>query len=558
MKHFCILFVSIIVGSALLGQSKADSLIAVLKETIADAPKYDAIRTASIDKLKKELENTPDNDLLAQFRISSALFDEYRSYNYDSAFFYTSKMQKIGSGLKNATLIATANLNYGFILLSSGMFKESIEVLSTIKMKDLPDSLKPNYYSLLARYYYDLSDYNYSGSYSINYNAKAGKYIDSALILYQDNSFKQNYFKGLKNYKNGNYDTAIALFKKAIQNTNGFPDHNYALTTSTLSGVYMQKKMYNEATALLLEAAISDIRSSTKETTALSNVSGLLFDKGDISNALICIEKANTDALFYGARQRKIQIGAVLPRIEGQFITTIESQKQNLEHYAIIVTVLFVIVIALVLIIYKQLKNLRVAKNLISAAHLKEKEINQLLNEANAIKEHFNQQLTASNFSLKESNKIKEEYIGYFFHIDYDLLEKFEKFKSSIEKKLTERKFDEIRFIIQKTNIKKEKSELLITFDKIFVKLFPNFVKEFNSLFSPENQIVLKDDEVLNTELRIFALIRMGISDNEKIAQILDYSVNTIYTYKTKIRNRSLVSNDEFDQKLYKATNMGS
>jgi tetratricopeptide (TPR) repeat protein len=362
----------------------------------------------------------------------------------------------------------------------------------------------------------------------------------------------------LKNFKSGNFDSASIMFKKAIQNTNGLPDHNYALVVSTLSAVYMQKKEYDEAINLLLEAAISDVQSSTKETTALYNVSSLLFDKGDINNALMCIEKANADALFYGARQRKIQIGSVLPRIEGQFITTIELQKRNLERYAIIITVLFVVVIGLVLIIYQQLKKLSVAKNLIVEAHQKEKEINLLLNEANTIKEQFNQQLIASNISLKESNKIKEEYIGYFFHIDYSLLEKFEKFKTTIEKKLVERKFDDIRFIINKTNIEKEKGDLLLTFDKTFVKLFPNFVKEFNSLFSKENQITLKDDELLNTELRIFALIRLGISDTEKIAQILNYSVNTIYTYKTKVRNKSLVSKDEFDQKLYEATHIGA
>jgi tetratricopeptide (TPR) repeat protein len=197
MKHLCVILLSIISYSIVSGQSKADSLITVLKQTIKDAPKYDAIKIAAINKLKKEFQDTPENDLPLQFRISSALIDEYKIFNYDSSFFYTRKMQNIGTRLHNASMMAITNFNFGFILLSSGMFKESIDILSTIKIHDLPDSLRPNYYSLLARYYYDLSDYNTSGIYSITYNEKAREYIDSALILYKDNSFEKKYFIGL-------------------------------------------------------------------------------------------------------------------------------------------------------------------------------------------------------------------------------------------------------------------------------------------------------------------------------------------------------------------------
>ena len=224
--------------------------------------------------------------------------------------------------------------------------------------------------------------------------------------------------------------------------------------------------------------------------------------------------------------------------------------------YSISVSILFLIVIGLIVIINKQLSKLRKAKDTISKAHEKEKEINHLLQEANLIKDNFNQQLTLVNNQLNESNKIKEEYIGYFFHIDYQVLDKFEKFKTAVEKKLQEKKLDEIRFLIQHTNIVQEKEQLLDSFDQVFIRLFPDFVDEFNKLFLKEDQVLLKEKTRLNTELRIFALMRIGITDNEKIAGILNYSVNTIYTYKTKIRNRSLIPNETFDQVLFKATNM--
>jgi tetratricopeptide (TPR) repeat protein len=552
------LFLSLLVfySTDIICQTKTDSLLLLLDATIQKTSQYDVDKTNEINILKQALKKTKDSDLKSRFVIYNKLFEEYRAYNYDSAYFYTKKMLTIGEMLHNPYMKATANLNFGFILLSSGMFKEALEVLTTIHIKSLPDSLHANYYSLLGRYYYDLSEYNYYNDYSIDYKEKAGKYIDSSLGLYPKNDFAYLYFLGLKNLKTGNADSAFAAFKHIIDSMPGISFHNYALATSTLSGLYFKEKKNEDAINFLLEAAIADIKSSTKENTASLNVSRLLFEKGDTRNAMMCIKKANDDAQFYGARQRKLQIGAIFPIIEGQVINIINVQKKTLEHYLLIVSALFLLLIILTVIIYKQLKKLKLAKDIIYNAHVKEIEINHLLNEANTIKEQFNQQLKASNYQLQESNKIKEEYIGYFFHIDYQLLKKFEKFKSSIEKKLNERKLDEIRFLIQNTNLKQEKEDLLDSFDKTFIKLFPNFVKEFNSLFSTENQIILKDKNVLNTELRIFALIRIGISDNEKIAQILNYSVNTIYTYKTKIRNKSLVSNEEFDQKLHYATSI--
>jgi len=553
MKYL-LLILLIFFTTDLICQKRTDSLLVLLDATIQKTSQFDADKTKKIGILKQALERAKESDLQSQFDIYSKLFEEYRAYNYDSAYFYTKKMLTIGEILHVPFMQAISNLNLGFILLSSGMFKESLDVLTAIPIKTLTDSLRANYYSLLGRYYYDLSEYNNNNDYSIDYLKKAGKYIDSSLVFYSKNDFSYRYFLGLKNLKTGNADSALAAFKYIIDSMQDLSYHNFALATSTLSGLYFKSKKNEDAINYLLEAAIADIKSSTKENTALLNVSRLLFESGDTRNAMMCIKKANDDAQFYGARQRKLQIGAIFPIIEGQVIDIINVQKKTLEHYLLIVSVLFLLLIILTFIIYVQLKKIKLAKEIIYNAHVKEKEINHLLNEANTIKEQFNQQLKASNYQLQESNKIKEEYIGYFFQIDYQLLEKFEKFKSSIEKKLNERKLDEIRFLIQNTNLKQEKEDLLDSFDKTFIKLFPNFVKEFNSLFSTENQIFLKDKNVLNTELRIFALIRIGISDNEKIAQILNYSVNTIYTYKTKIRNKSLVSNEEFDQKLKIAT----
>jgi DNA-binding NarL/FixJ family response regulator len=140
--------------------------------------------------------------------------------------------------------------------------------------------------------------------------------------------------------------------------------------------------------------------------------------------------------------------------------------------------------------------------------------------------------------------------------VNSDFFAKIERFKKSVDQKISDRKFDEIKFLVNNINLKQEKEELLKNFDKVFLKLFPDFVAEFNSLFKKEDQIKLKDNELLTTDLRIFALMRMGIHDNEKIAQILEYSVNTVYTYKTKIKNKSIVPNDEFEHRIMEIKTM--
>ncbi len=173
-----------------------------------------------------------------------------------------------------------------------------------------------------------------------------------------------------------------------------------------------------------------------------------------------------------------------------------------------------------------------------------------IITEAHVKEQAINQRLLDTNKQLSEANKIKEEYIGYFFNADSESFAKIENFKKSLEQKIAYRKWEDVIALVNNTNLKKEKEELLQNFDKVFLKLFPDFIQRFNDLFREEDKMELKDNEFLNTDLRIFALIRMGIHENEKIARILEYSVNTINTYKTRIKNKSIVPNEAFEQHI--------
>jgi tetratricopeptide (TPR) repeat protein len=508
----------------------ADSLLIALNRTIQASPTYDAEKNRAIGVLRQNFyrEEQYGTPLKSRFDLCLSLYEEYKVFNYDSAFTYAKKLEGLAFLLRDPNLIAYAKLKLSFTLLSSGLFKETLDSLKGISLNNATDSLKAEYYSLMGRFNYDLGDFDNDRYHTPAYILAGNGYMDSALRLYPSNSFQHSYFNGLKDIKSGNMDKALANFLR-ITDRPDLTDHQLAVALSTLSDIYIQKGEPDKSINLLIRAAMADIRSSTKETAAIFNLAGILFKKGDVKDASLYIERALSEAVFYGARQRKVQVSVILPLIEGEKLNRVESQKKTLITYSVIATFLLLLVIILAIVIFRQVNKLKIAKKIITAAHLHQQEI---------------------NYKLMEADKIKEEYIGYFFNTNSEFFAKIEKFKRSVEQKINERKIDEIRFLVNNINLKTEKEELIKNFDKAFLKLFPHFVIDFNALFKEEEQIKLKEGELLNTDLRIFALIRMGIHDNERIARILEYSVNTIYTYKTKIRNKSIVPNEEFEARI--------
>lgn len=520
---------------ALGAQANTDSLLHQLTIAVGKAPEYDTAKLQRIARLQALLR--ADTAALASpgsvsertlFDIYEQLYEEYQIFNYDSAYQYAGKLQAIARRLGDTDLITKARLRNCFILLSSGLFRETYDSLRAIDIHRQPDSLKAVYYTLLGRYYYDLANYDYDGSqHSAEYDQQGNACMDSALTYYSPATFEYAYYRGLRDFKLNNDAEATTYFEKLLNSP--LADHQLALTASTLSGVYLKNGRQEQAIDLMITAAIADIRSSTKETFAIFNLADLLYKRGDVRHASLCIETAIANAEFYGARQRKVQVSSVLSLIESQRINAVEAQRRLLVQYAIVVTLLGIVLAILIVVIRRQVKKLQKAQQMITEAHAAQ----QLIND-----------------KLEEANKIKEEYIGYFFSLDSEFFVKLERLKRTLDQKVADRKFEDIRFIVNNIQLKKEKEELLRSFDTVFLRIFPHFVTQFNSLFKEEDQVRLKDNEPLNIDLRIFALIRMGISDNDKIAQILEYSVNTIYAYKTRIKNRSFVPNDEFEARI--------
>ena len=256
-----------------------DSLLTKLNTVLDNTKTYDKEKADRIEKLETYLNDSPNLDQSLRYNLYLNLYDEYKSFNYSKAFYYVQKLQQTAHLLNDPSRIAESKVKFGFILLSSGMFKETFDSLKTVNVKMLNNEGKKDYYFLTARTYYDLSDFDKDDYYTPIYIKRAGIYIDSATVLSNNTSFEYIYYNGLKNLKTGNIDKAVTQLKELIAQYK-LTDHQFAVTASTLSDIYIRKNEPDSAINLLIMAAMADARSSTKEAAALTNLAQLLYKSG--------------------------------------------------------------------------------------------------------------------------------------------------------------------------------------------------------------------------------------------------------------------------------------
>jgi len=531
-------------------ESKLNSLIHIIE----NSSKYDKEKKAKIDSIRAILKNIKKSDILSLYHQNTEMFYQFKVFKRDSAFYYAIRAKNLAYVLKDKSLIANANMNLADICVSSGMYKEALDFLKPSEKDEKNTNYDALYYGVLGRCYGDMAEYSNTPYFNKQYLDLAHKYREKALLLTDNGYFFHYFLEAFNKSKDGKISEALTDFNTLLKKNNA--PHDQALVHYMLGEIYQQLGKNDEAITHLTDAAISDIKTSTKESLAIIKLSELLFKKGDVGNASLLIQKANDDAFFYGAQQRKLQVGAILPLIADEILHNVEKEKQRIYWQYIIVSFFLILAICFVITIYFQYRKLNKAKKTIADAHQNLKTINKQLKKVNEKIKSKSIEIKEANAQLFEANKIKEEYLGLFFTQNEQVFEKFTSLNTKIKKHLEEKNYEKAEQTISGYNLKREKEKLLENFDTAFINLFPNFINEFNTLMKDEHKIKLNKEQILTKELRIYALIRLGITHNEIIAQILGYSVNSIYAYKTKIRNNSIVNKDDFDQKLLKNTTL--
>lgn len=529
MRITSFVLVLLMVQTKLFALSGVDSVLFELSKEIEMKEQYMDEKWRKINLLNSMLtENESVDDITYNYSVSSRLYEEYKTFIYDSAMHYATQMSNMAYHINNKKLIDKSRINIAFTLLSAGLFRESLDSLEGIQPQELDVENRKHYYFTLARAWFDLADYTQDKHYFSDYSEKGNAALQKIIALSDKESAEYLSWKGWYYLRNERTEEALDAYERLVANYQ-LSKHDLAIATSSLSYLYKISGNVEKSIEQIVIAAILDIQSATKEAVALLNLAEVLYNKDQDEFSLVCINEALENANFYGARHRKIKIAEILPIIQGNQLELKERQRKLFLGYSI---GLSLIVIVLGFLIYTFLFQKR---NMQKARVILDKTISDLRN---------------TNNQLKEVNKIKEEYIGHFFSVISSYIDKLERLKKTINRKLTTKHYSDIDDIIQKINLASEREELYKIFDTTFQKLFPEFVGRFNSFFADEDKVNIEDGRPFSPELRIYALKRLGIDDNERIAGFLDYSLTTVYTYKAKLKKKAIIASEEFEEKL--------
>lgn len=521
--------------------SRADSLLLKLDQAIKERPIYMEQKELKLVELKRQLHRQiPDEE---RFAILGTLLDEYRSFNTDSALHMAEEREQIAIRLGNREYIDNARMNKADVLGMTGMYKEVMDLMRNIHIDRLLVDIHPYYYHIYRTVYGLMADYAVTAYEKKLYTELTDKYRDSLLLVNKDNLLIHTLIQSDQYNVRNEYDKAIRLLTDYLALQKDY-EHDVAICAYTLSESYRLKGDKEKEKEYLIVSAMADMKTAVREYISLRKLAVLLYQEGDIERAYSYVKICMEDAAACNARLRKLEILEIFPIINDAYQQKTEKQQEQMKWALVSISLLSLFLLLAIFYVYKQMKKVAAARREVIDANKRLKELNDELHLSNA-------QLKEANHSIAENSYLKEEYIGRYMDQCSVYLEKMDNYRRSLGKIAATGNVEELYKNIKSSKfIEGELKEFYTNFDNTFLQLFPTFVEDFNALLADDEQISLKAGERMNTELRIFALIRLGITDSVKIAQFLRYSVTTIYNYRTKVRNKAAGDRDLLEQEV--------
>ena len=547
MKKNCLLCFLLFFSchSALAGES-LDSLLNVLDKTIKEADTYVQIKENKLHELKKEARKTPPFSV-ERYNLNNDIYLEYKAYSSDSALHYLNENMLLARQLNDKERELKIQLELSYLLSSIGMYMEAADILNSIDRQTLPSSLLGHYYTCYEHVYFEAGAAQpRCKMFASRYVKLSHAYRDSMQITLDPSSATYLWLRETQLREAGKYDEALEFSDRRLAESS-FGTPQYALVAYQRFRLFESMGKKDEHLYYLVLSAISDVRSAIKEQSSLMVLAQELNSKGDLKRAYDYINFSWEISQFYKTRLRSWMNITPLSMINGNYQDIIKQQNRELLIYIVCVALLALLLVIALIYIYRQMKALSIAKKGLQ-------EVNERLFSLNEELEEVNRHLRSTNLELSESNLIKEAYIARFFKLCSVYVDRLQAYRKLVNKKLQRGQVAELLKMTHLSNdiVTVEVQELYANFDSAFLHLFPNFVESLNALLLPDEQIVLKPDELLNTELRIFALIRLGIKDSSQIAELLHYSVNTIYNYRSRVKTKARVSRDDFEDLVAK------
>ena len=518
-----------------------DSLLSQLDHVIQNRPVYIEQKEKKLNDLRQALRQRISDE--NRFTLLGEYLDEYRSYNTDSSLYISRERYQVALRMKNKEHQDNALMNTAEIMGTAGMYKEAVDLMHNVQINHLPDDLHPYYYHIYRTVYGLMADYAVTAYEKKLYTELTDKYRDSLLLVNKDNLLIHTLIQSDQYNVRNEYDKAIRLLTDYLALQKDY-EHDVAICAYTLSESYRLKGGKEKEKEYLIVSAMADMKTAVREYISLRKLAVLLYQEGDIERAYSYVKICMEDAAACNARLRKLEILEIFPIINDAYQQKTEKQQEQMKWALVSISLLSLFLLLAIFYVYKQMKKVAAARREVIDANKRLKELNDELHLSNA-------QLKEANHSIAENSYLKEEYIGRYMDQCSVYLEKMDNYRRSLGKIAATGNVEELYKNIKSSKfIEGELKEFYTNFDNTFLQLFPTFVEDFNALLADDEQISLKAGERMNTELRIFALIRLGITDSVKIAQFLRYSVTTIYNYRTKVRNKAAGDRDLLEQEV--------
>lgn len=502
-----------------------DSLVEHQPEIIAQKKARIHVITDGLDNLKL----TPEE----LFSLNNRLYDEYLAFNFDSALCYIKKNVDVQRTLGNPDLAAGSLIRMAHILAVSGLFDKADRMLDDIQTDLLSTERKVEYYNQrgeLNLYRSEMAEYT---PYFQEYTDSSQYYRQLILQIAPKDSYDYIFNQATYISEKGDNEAAIKMLEDYLP-TLKQGERRYSIVTSTLAYFYSKDKEMHHQERYLLLSAISDMKGAILENNSLRRLSIILLERGDFKKAHDYLLCASNDAMLYGSRLRSMQAARISPLITQAYDT--ERARTQRRTNLLLMVISFIALLLVLTIVY--------TLSLIKKRHQANLEISRM----NAELSLHNEEIESMNLQMKESNRIKDEYIGRFLELSSNLILKSEERSKVLNRLARDRKLENLYAELKSQKPLNESVHLFHqNFDTAFLNIYPTFISEINKLLTADNQFEIDENAgKLTTELRILALIRLNISDNQKIADILRSSITTIYTYRSKLKSRA-ISKDTFE-----------
>ena len=525
------------------GVNSIDSMLTVLDRTLEKKDYF--IHQKQKELLGLKLQQNQCSTEQERFFLLNELIESYLSFNIDSALQYIYMQEELAHELNNNIFYTQSKLNLTSAYISTGMYYEAMAVLRSLKANLMPENFKVLYLNLFRRTFDALADFAINEELKQSYKTQVGGYRDSVFIVHDYMNLDDLTLQADALIAESEYYKAIDLLNNSMLNT-ARSDHQKAIFNHLLAQAWRGLEHHDNEKYYLIASSIFDIKSSVKEYISLWQLAEMLFEEGDVDRAFKYLQTSLEDATQGNMRLRTNSISNIYPIIEKAYQGKVAHQQQQQRRLLLFISLLLIALMVVTLFVLLQMRKLRWAR----------KELKQM----NSQLAHLNTDLTKSNRNLKilnssilDSSVIKEEYIGKYMEQCLLYLDKIEEYRRWVRRNIqAESKKELLKEIDSSKFLEVELQNFYNEFDKTFLNLFPTFVEEFNVLLNPAEQTLLKSNELLNTELRIYALIRLGIGDSDKIARFLRYSLSTIYNYRTKVRNKAAGNREEFEELIMK------